>query len=68
MAIPYIAAFRALKKIKDSCFGFDLNAEYKTAINNFMYAYLELGIPVSLKVHIIFEHCDVTNAFRTPDK
>ena len=42
--------------MKDSCFGFDLKPEYKMAISNFVYAYLGLGIPVSLKVHIIFEH------------
>ena len=29
---------------------------YKSAIKNFKYAYLKLGIPVSVKVHIVFEH------------
>ena len=65
IAIPYIAAFRAFKRVKDACFGFDLIPGYKTAIQDFKSAYMKLGIPVSLKVHIIFEHiiqfCDKYN-------
>ena len=56
IAIPYIAAFRAFKRVKDTCFGFDLIPGYKTAIQDFKSAYMKLGIPVSLKVHIMFEH------------
>ena len=56
LAIPYVQVFRALKCVKDACFGFALHPNYKKAIDNFMFAYLGLGIPVSPKVHIIFEH------------
>ena len=56
MAIPYVEAFRAFKCVKDSCFGIDISPRYKSAIKNFKYAYLKLGIPVSVKVHIVFEH------------
>ena len=56
MAIPYVEAFRAFKCVKDSCFVIDNSPRYKSAIKNFKYAYLKLGIPVSVKVHIVFEH------------
>ncbi|CAL4159181.1 unnamed protein product, partial [Meganyctiphanes norvegica] len=56
IGIPYVEAFRAFKQVKDSCFGFNLTPGYEIAIKDFISAYLKLGIPVSLKVHIIFEH------------
>ena len=56
IAIPYVDAFRKFKIVKDMCFGYNLCEGYEIAIQNFKTAYLNLGIPVSLKVHIVFEH------------
>ena len=56
MAIPYVQAFRAFKCVKDACFGFNRMPNYKQAIKDFTLVYMQLGIPVSLKVHIVFEH------------
>ena len=56
MAIPYVEAFRSFRHVKDTCFGFNLIPGYKNAIQEFISAYMKLGIPVSLKVHIVFEH------------
>ena len=38
------------------CFGFNLCEGYEVAIDQFKIAYLNLGIPVTLKVQIVFEH------------
>ena len=38
------------------CFGFNYYEGYKLAIENFSIAYLDLGIHVSLKFHIVFEN------------
>ena len=38
------------------CFGFNYYEGYKLAIENFLIAYLNLGIHVSLKFHIVFEN------------
>ena len=56
IGIPYVEAFRKFKIVKDMCFGYNLCEGYDTAIKKFKTAYLNLGIPVSLKVHIVFEH------------
>ena len=55
-AIPYVDALRSFKRVKDSCFSFELLPGYDKAIEDFKHAYQNLGIPVSLKVHIVFEH------------
>ena len=54
--LPYIKAFRALDKVVNACFGVDLNPEYKNFIEEFREAYLDLGVSISPKVHIIFQH------------
>ena len=56
IGIPYVETFRKFKLVKDMCFGFNLCEGYEVAIDQFKIAYLNLGIPVSLKVHIVFEH------------
>ena len=40
--------------MKDKCFGYDLEEGYDIAIKDFKTAYMNLGIPVSLKMHIVF--------------
>ena len=56
IGIPYVETFRKFKLVKDMCFGFNLCEGYEVAIDQFKIAYLNLGIPVSLKVPIVFEH------------
>ena len=56
IGIPYVEAFRKFKIVKDMCFGYHLYEGYDTAVKNFKTAYLNLDIPVSLKVHIVFDH------------
>ena len=56
IGIPYVETFQKFKLVKDMCFGFNLCEGYEVAIDQFKIAYLNLGIPVSLKVHIVFEH------------
>ena len=55
-ALPYVVVLRAFKRVKDSCFSFELLSGYDKAIEDFKSAYLNLGIPVSLKVLILFDH------------
>ena len=56
MGIPYVDTFRKFKTVKDKCFGLNLIEGYKVALHQFKISYLKLGIPVTLKVHIVFEH------------
>ena len=56
VAIPYVETFRKFQKVKETCFGKDLHPDYKNAIKEFKSSYIGLGIPVSLKVHIVFDH------------
>ena len=54
--IPYLTTFRTLDKVVASCFGVDLDPEYSENIKNFKDAYEKLGISITPKVHIIFQH------------
>ena len=42
--------------MKNMCFGFNLCQGNEGAIEQFKITYLNLGIPVSLKVYTVFEH------------
>ena len=55
--LPYIRAFRAFNAVKQSCFGDKLHSNFNTCIDDFRTAYLDLGINVTTKVHMIF--CEV---------
>lgn len=57
-AMPYLEAFRNLKLLKESCFGQNLDPNYKVTIQNFKRSCLALGISITLKMHIIFSHVD----------
>lgn len=54
--IEYVEVFRCLNQVVSSCFGKTLNPGYRTHINNFKSAYLNLNINVTPKVHAIFHH------------
>ena len=49
----YIHIYKCLQKVILSCFGMELDLQYKTHISNFKDVYIDLGISVSPKVHIL---------------
>ena len=55
-ALPFIAAFRALKTVVDGCFGSELNADIKRLISEFKDLYLDLEINITPKIHCVFFH------------
>ena len=58
--IPFVTTLRALKGVKDSCFGPKLHENLKENIQNFEKAwfdiYIEFDIYFSNKCHVIIEH------------
>ena len=54
--LPYIVAFQKLEKVVAACFGVTLVAGYKQTIKEFQDQYMSLGVSVSPKLHIIFQH------------
>ena len=58
--IPFVTTLRALKVVKDSCFGPKLHENWKENIQNFEKAwfdiYIEFDIYFSNKCHVIIEH------------
>ena len=53
----YIVAFRTFNAVRQACFGKDLDREnYMIYIENFRKAYMNLGIAITPKAHIIFDH------------
>ena len=52
----FIDALRAFNLVRKSCFGEDLLDSYVEDIANFKAAYLNLGINVTSKAHIVFHH------------
>ena len=58
MVDGFVKAFKAFGKVVEACFSFRLDKNYKEVIRSFRTAYLELGINVTPKVHIIFRHLE----------
>ena len=52
----YAAAFQAFSKVVKGCFGYKVSKSIKKDIEEFREIYLKLGISVTPKVHIVFEH------------
>ena len=53
----YIVAFRTFNAVRQACFGKYLDREnYMIYIENFRKAYMDLGIAITPKAHIIFDH------------
>ena len=55
-AMPVVVALQALHGVVGSCFGATLADDTEQWIDRFRQAYLNLGIPVTTKVHAIFVH------------
>ena len=52
----FASAFRAFAKVKNGAYSFIVSKSIKEDIENFREIYLTLGITVTPKVHIVFEH------------
>lgn len=63
--LKYVRVFDDFKMVVTSCFGNNLNSDYKICINAFRESYLLLGITVTPKVHAVFFHvaefCEIKN-------
>ena len=53
---PFVLALRAFNAVRKSCFGQDLEESFLMDIEAFRQAYLALGINITPKVHIVFDH------------
>jgi len=54
--LPNVEAFRTLNHVVHSCFGNDLNPNYKLCIKKFFDSCLSLDINITPKLHSIFHH------------
>ena len=54
--LPFLKAFRSFNRVVSLCFGMTLGVGYMAAIKEFKKDYLELGITVTPKAHIVFQH------------
>ncbi len=52
----FAVALNCLNAMQDACFGNDLKSDFKTKLQQFKDAYLDIGISVTPKVHILFQH------------
>ena len=54
--LKYVLAFEAFSKLVHACFGLELRDNYEELIKIFTTAFMELGISVTLKVHVVMAH------------
>ena len=54
--LKYFHALRCLHRVVVTCFGMTLEPEYEENIEQFAEIYLDLGISVTPKVHILIKH------------
>ena len=54
--LPYIQTMRSFKKVVERCFTVDLKPDYEEAIQEFKQDYLGLGVSITPKVHMLFQH------------
>ena len=52
----YVKCFRAFKSVVSSCFSLKIDPDYITHCEEFKKSYLEIGIPITPKVHAVFFH------------
>ena len=52
----YVESMRAFNKVRKSCFGMDLEESFEEDIAAFKEAYVKVGLSVTTKAHILFEH------------
>ena len=52
----YVHILRCLYKVVTSCFGMELDKEYEIHIQEFKDVYVNLGISITPKVHILVHH------------
>lgn len=56
--LKYVKAFDTFKKVVEACFGNNLEEGYKSRIEDFKKAYMDLGISVTPKIHAVFYHVE----------
>ncbi|CAL4120384.1 unnamed protein product, partial [Meganyctiphanes norvegica] len=54
--LKYVAVFDHFSKVVHSTFGMTLREGYEDEINKFTVAFMDLGISVTLKVHMVLAH------------
>jgi len=52
----YVEVFRKLAIVVHGCFSLNLDSKFKDYIKSFKASYMALGISITPKIHIIFEH------------
>lgn len=55
-SLKFVKAFDHFQLVVQSCFGKNLDFEFKRHINDFKRSYLDLQIPVTPKAHCVFYH------------
>ena len=54
--LTYVTSLRAYDKVRKSCFGMDLLESFEEDIAAYKVVYEKVGLNVTTKAHIIFEH------------
>ena len=54
--LDYVDTFQKFSKVLQACFSHTLDPSFKTAIEDFRNSYLQLNIPVTPKLHVVFFH------------
>ena len=54
----FLACFRSFKNVVDKCFGKYLEVGWVDALADFKSDYMTLGISITTKVHLVFEHVE----------
>lgn len=66
--MKYAQCFEDLRNVVDSCFSTNLKSDYTLKIAKFRQSFLDLGINVTPKIHVIFFHieefCEMKKRFR----
>ena len=52
----YVDVLRCLYQVVTSCFGMTLEPDYESVIMKFKEIYVDLGLSITPKVHILIEH------------
>ena len=54
----YLSAFCTFNSVVEACFSYELGENYAECIRKFESAWLDLGLSITTKVHLVFEHLE----------
>ena len=54
----FLTAFRAFNAVVTSTFSYELDKDYKQHIEQFRCAWLDCGLTITPKAHLVFEHLE----------